>query len=86
MDVTTIESTANRILVSEREISISPSASSISFLSSFTVLRGTMTPGIPAAGSGKGISKRAKRWPSVATARNTCPFSSPAAWRYMPFK
>ena len=37
--------------------------------------------GIPTAETGKGISKRARRCPSVATARKTCWPSSPAAWR-----
>ena len=64
--------TRNWMRVSESAMSTSPLNSSSSLRSSFTVLRGTMTPGIPPAPSGSGSSTRASRCPSVATARSTC--------------
>ena len=45
------------------------------------VLISSVTPGMPAAPSGIGSSTRARRWPSVATARSTGPASPSAAWR-----
>ena len=50
------------------------------------VLRGTMTPGPPAAPSGAGVSARARRWPSVATARSRGTPASATVCRYRPFR
>ena len=61
----------NWMRVSDSAISTSPVTSSSSLRSSLTVLRGTITPGMPPAPSGSGSSTRARRWPSVATARST---------------
>src|SRR3546814_8891030 len=60
-EVSTAPPSENRIFDDEREISTSPSASSTSFLSSATHLRGTMTSGIPAAPCGCGTVTRARR-------------------------
>ena len=57
--------------VSDRPICTGASVSSISLCNSSTVLRGRITPGIVSAPAGNGISTRASRCPSVATARNT---------------
>ena len=61
----------NWMRVSDSATSTVPLTSSSSLRSSATVLRGTMTPGIAPAPSGSGSSTRARRWPSVATARST---------------
>ena len=72
-------SKAKRTRVSESEILILVSLSSISLRISFTALRGTMTPGMPAAPSGSGVSTCASRCPSVATARSIAGPSSSTA-------
>ncbi len=72
--------------VSDSAMSTSPLTSSSSLRSSVTVLRGTITPGMPPAPSGSGSSTRASRCPSVATARSTRVPSLSAACRKMPLR
>ena len=81
LEVSETVPSAKRILVSDRRTSISSCVSSASLRTSFTVLRGTITPGMPFAPSGSGSSTRARRWPSVATARSTGVPSASAACR-----
>ncbi len=71
----------NEIFVSERRNSTSSCVSSASFTSSLTVLRGMITPGIPAEPVGASSSTRARRWPSVAAARSTWRPSLSTTWK-----
>ncbi len=74
-EVSVIAGVAKRTLVSDTDTAICISSSSRSLRISPTVLRGTITPGMFAAPSGKGASIRASRCPSVATQRRTGPSS-----------
>jgi hypothetical protein len=74
-DVSVIAGVAKRTLVSLTDTAICASSSSSSLRNSPTVLRGTITPGMPSRPAGQGASMRASRWPSVATQRSTLPFS-----------
>jgi hypothetical protein len=67
-----------RIFESDSSTVTATSGSSTSFCNSPTVLRGMMMPGICSEPFGAGVSQRASRWPSVATARSTMSLSPSA--------
>jgi len=71
LDVSVTGPAVNWMRVSDNATSMAPCDSSSNFRSSVTVLRGTITPGMPRAPGGKSCCTRASRWPSVATARST---------------
>ncbi len=81
LEVRVARPNSKRILAGEICSSTGPVASSSRRRASCTVLRGTITPGSPAAPSGAAISARARRWPSVATARRRGPPPSLTVWR-----
>ena len=77
LEVSTTGPNVKRALVVDISTTTSAPRSSTSFCTSATALRGTITPGMPAAPAGAGSSTRARRWPSVATARSImCPSTS----------
>ena len=84
----TASPTVKRIRAGESAISTvcSASRSSISLRTSLTVLRGTITGGMPSAPAGSPVSTRARRWPSVATERRQLPAPSSIACRKMPLR
>ncbi len=86
LDVRVTGPAVNWMRVSESAISTSSGASSISLRTSATVLRGTITPGIPAAPAGKSASTRARRCPSVATARSLASPSTSVPCRKIPLR
>ena len=51
-----------------------------------SMLRGAMTPGMPEAPSGAGVSTRARRCPSVAAARSMVVPPASTVWKKMPLR